>query len=119
MYFPTIVTTGISVETQTKQCHYQFHPQRTFVFFLSFLSFSAKLTENTRASYPIEFIPNAKIPCEAGHPKNIILLSCDAFGVLPPGKSQRERKEKRKREESREREREKRTEIDRQREERM
>ncbi len=42
------------------------------------------LTENTRASYPIEFIENAKIPCVAGHPKNIILLTCDAFGVLPP-----------------------------------
>ncbi len=42
------------------------------------------LTQNTRASYPIEFIPNAKIPCVGGHPKNIILLTCDAFGVLPP-----------------------------------
>ncbi len=42
------------------------------------------LTENTRASYPIEFISHAKIPCVAGHPSNIILLSCDAFGVLPP-----------------------------------
>jgi phosphoenolpyruvate carboxykinase (ATP) len=43
-----------------------------------------RLTENTRASYPIEYIPNAKIPCIAGHPRNIILLTCDAFGVLPP-----------------------------------
>ena len=43
-----------------------------------------KFTENTRAAYPIEFIPNAKIPCVAGHPSNIIFLSCDAFGVLPP-----------------------------------
>lgn len=42
------------------------------------------ITENTRASYPIEFIPNAKIPCMGGHPKNIIMLCCDAFGVLPP-----------------------------------
>jgi phosphoenolpyruvate carboxykinase (ATP) len=42
------------------------------------------ITENTRASYPIEFIPNAKIPCVGGHPKNIIFLTCDAFGVLPP-----------------------------------
>ncbi len=41
-------------------------------------------TENTRCSYPIEFIDNAKIPCIAGHPHNIILLTCDAFGVLPP-----------------------------------
>ena len=44
----------------------------------------ARLTENTRASYPIEFIPNAKTPCLGGHPQNIILLTCDAFGVLPP-----------------------------------
>jgi phosphoenolpyruvate carboxykinase (ATP) len=42
------------------------------------------LTENTRASYPIEFIENAKIPCVGSHPKNIIFLTCDAFGVLPP-----------------------------------
>ncbi len=42
------------------------------------------LTQNTRASYPIEFIPNAKIPCVGGHPQNIILLTADAFGVLPP-----------------------------------
>ncbi|KAJ1569489.1 Protein kinase C-like 1, partial [Cladochytrium tenue] len=42
------------------------------------------LTENTRCAYPIEFIPNAKLPCLGGHPKNIILLTCDAFGVLPP-----------------------------------
>ena len=44
----------------------------------------AHLTENTRACYPIEFIPNAKIPCVGGHPQNIIFLTCDAFGVLPP-----------------------------------
>jgi phosphoenolpyruvate carboxykinase (ATP) len=42
------------------------------------------LTENTRCAYPIYHIPNAKIPCIAKHPKNIILLTCDAFGVLPP-----------------------------------
>lgn len=42
------------------------------------------LTQNTRVSYPIEYIQNAKIPCVGGHPKNIILLTCDAFGVLPP-----------------------------------
>ena len=41
-------------------------------------------TENTRASYPIEYIPNAKIPCIGGHPSNIVFLTCDAFGVLPP-----------------------------------
>ncbi|KAJ3206001.1 Protein kinase C-like 1 [Dinochytrium kinnereticum] len=44
----------------------------------------ATLTENTRCAYPIDYIPNAKIPCLGGHPKNIILLTCDAFGVLPP-----------------------------------
>ncbi|KAL5988378.1 Protein kinase C-like 1 [Asimina triloba] len=42
------------------------------------------VTENTRASYPIEYIPNAKIPCVGPHPRNVILLACDAFGVLPP-----------------------------------
>jgi phosphoenolpyruvate carboxykinase (ATP) len=43
-----------------------------------------RITQNTRASYPIEFIDNAKIPCVGGHPENIIFLTCDAFGVLPP-----------------------------------
>ena len=42
------------------------------------------ITENTRAAYPIEYIPNALIPCVSGHPQNIIFLTCDAFGVLPP-----------------------------------
>jgi len=42
------------------------------------------LTENTRASYPIHFIPNIVEPCLGGHPSNIIFLTCDAFGVLPP-----------------------------------
>ena len=43
------------------------------------------LTENTRVSYPIEYIPNALIPCFANtHPSNIILLTCDARGVIPP-----------------------------------
>jgi len=42
------------------------------------------ITENTRAAYPIGYIPNAKIPCMAGHPHNIIFLAYDAFGVLPP-----------------------------------
>jgi phosphoenolpyruvate carboxykinase (ATP) len=42
------------------------------------------ITENTRGAYPIEFIHNAKIPCVAGHPTDIIFLTCDAFGVLPP-----------------------------------
>lgn len=42
------------------------------------------ITQNTRASYPIDYIANAKIPCVGGHPQNIILLTYDAFGVLPP-----------------------------------
>jgi phosphoenolpyruvate carboxykinase (ATP) len=42
------------------------------------------LTENTRCSYPVEFISNAKIPCVGPHPKNIVFLTCDAYGVLPP-----------------------------------
>jgi phosphoenolpyruvate carboxykinase (ATP) len=42
------------------------------------------ITENTRGAYPIEFIKNAKIPCVAGHPTDIIFLTCDAFGVIPP-----------------------------------
>ncbi len=42
------------------------------------------LTENTRASYPLEFIANAVPEKKAGHPKNIVLLTCDANGVMPP-----------------------------------
>lgn len=45
---------------------------------------NASITENTRAAYPIDFIPNAKVPCVGGHPRNIILLTFDAFGVMPP-----------------------------------
>ncbi|MDQ0208208.1 phosphoenolpyruvate carboxykinase (ATP) [Alkalicoccobacillus murimartini] len=42
------------------------------------------LTENTRAAYPIDYIPNALEPSVAGHPSTIIFLTADAFGVLPP-----------------------------------
>ena len=42
------------------------------------------LTENTRAGYPIEYIPNAAIPGVGGQPKTIIFLTADAFGVIPP-----------------------------------
>jgi phosphoenolpyruvate carboxykinase (ATP) len=41
-------------------------------------------TENTRIAYPLHFIANASPTGRAGHPKNIIMLTCDAFGVLPP-----------------------------------
>jgi phosphoenolpyruvate carboxykinase (ATP) len=44
----------------------------------------SSITENTRGAYPIEFIKNAKVPCMAGHPTDVIFLACDAFGVLPP-----------------------------------
>jgi phosphoenolpyruvate carboxykinase (ATP) len=42
------------------------------------------LTENTRCAYPLEFIENASPTGRAGHPRNIIMLTADAFGVLPP-----------------------------------
>ncbi|MBM3600843.1 MAG: phosphoenolpyruvate carboxykinase [Alphaproteobacteria bacterium] len=45
---------------------------------------SAKLTENTRASYPLSYIPNVSVSGRGGHPDNIIMLTADAFGVLPP-----------------------------------
>jgi phosphoenolpyruvate carboxykinase (ATP) len=42
------------------------------------------ITENTRAAYPIDYIPNAVIPGVGGHPNRIFFLTADAFGVLPP-----------------------------------
>lgn len=45
---------------------------------------SERLTENTRAAYPIEFVPNHVPQGYAGHPENIFFLTADAFGVLPP-----------------------------------
>jgi phosphoenolpyruvate carboxykinase (ATP) len=45
---------------------------------------SAAITENTRASYPIHFIPNHVPGGLGGHPSHIIFLTCDAFGVMPP-----------------------------------
>ncbi len=42
------------------------------------------ITLNTRCSYPIEYIPNAKVPCVGTHPGHVVFLTCDAFGVLPP-----------------------------------
>lgn len=43
-----------------------------------------RLTENTRSAYPLDFIPNASPTGRAGIPKNIIMLTADAFGVMPP-----------------------------------
>jgi len=42
------------------------------------------ITQNTRGAYPIEHIPNARIPCVGDHPTDVVFLTCDAFGVLPP-----------------------------------
>ncbi|MCM2502320.1 phosphoenolpyruvate carboxykinase [Aureimonas altamirensis] len=42
------------------------------------------LTENTRAAYPLHYIANASETGRAGHPRNIVMLTADAFGVLPP-----------------------------------
>jgi phosphoenolpyruvate carboxykinase (ATP) len=44
----------------------------------------ASLTANTRCAYPLDYISNASASGLGGHPKNIIMLTCDAFGVLPP-----------------------------------
>lgn len=44
----------------------------------------ASITENTRVAYPVEYIENAAIPSLGGHPKNIVFLTADAFGILPP-----------------------------------
>jgi phosphoenolpyruvate carboxykinase (ATP) len=46
--------------------------------------FDIHLTENTRAAYPVDFIENAVIPGVGGHPRNVMFLAADAFGVLPP-----------------------------------
>jgi len=45
---------------------------------------SDQITENTRAAYPISFIGNAVPSGQGGHPRNIVMLTADAFGVLPP-----------------------------------
>ncbi|MCK4657961.1 MAG: phosphoenolpyruvate carboxykinase (ATP) [Phycisphaerae bacterium] len=42
------------------------------------------ITENTRAAYPLEYIDGAVLPSMGGHPRNVVFLTCDAFGVLPP-----------------------------------
>lgn len=44
----------------------------------------SSLTENTRAGYPVTYIDNALIPSQAGHPRVVVFLTADAFGVLPP-----------------------------------
>ena len=56
-----------------------YHPETRVVDYAN-----TSITDNTRCSYPIEYIPGAKIPCVSGHPQNVIFLTADAFGVLPP-----------------------------------
>ena len=46
--------------------------------------YDASLTENTRASYPLSFIPNVETSGMGGQPENVVMLTADAFGVLPP-----------------------------------
>ncbi len=45
---------------------------------------SSEHTENTRAAYPLDFIPNTAKGSKGGHPETIVMLTADAFGVLPP-----------------------------------
>ena len=42
------------------------------------------LTENTRSAYPVEYIPNIEPSLRGGQPRNVVMLTCDAFGVMPP-----------------------------------
>jgi phosphoenolpyruvate carboxykinase (ATP) len=44
----------------------------------------ASYTENTRAAYPVDFIDRCEISGRGGHPRHVVFLTCDAFGVLPP-----------------------------------
>lgn len=46
--------------------------------------FDSSLTENMRCAYPLHYIGNASETALGGHPKNVIMLTCDAYGVLPP-----------------------------------
>ncbi len=45
---------------------------------------NSTITQNTRGAYPVEYMTNARIPCLANHPTDVIFLTCDAFGVIPP-----------------------------------
>lgn len=44
----------------------------------------SSITENTRGAYPLDFIPKAQLLGQAGHPRHVIMLTADAFGVMPP-----------------------------------
>jgi phosphoenolpyruvate carboxykinase (ATP) len=57
----------------------------TFINDTNVIDFKSKaITENTRVSYPINFIKNAKVPSISGTPENLFFLTCDAYGVFPP-----------------------------------
>ncbi|MFJ6207978.1 phosphoenolpyruvate carboxykinase (ATP) [Lysinibacillus sp. NPDC092081] len=62
------VLENVAVDPETRVCNYD----------------DGSLTENTRVAYPIQYIENIVDPSVAGHPKTIIFLTADAFGVLPP-----------------------------------
>ncbi|AVK85734.1 phosphoenolpyruvate carboxykinase (ATP) [Lysinibacillus sp. B2A1] len=62
------VLENVAVDPETRVCDYD----------------DGSLTENTRVAYPIQYIDNIVDPSVAGHPKTIIFLTADAFGVLPP-----------------------------------
>lgn len=62
------VLENVVVDEETRECNYD----------------DGSLTENTRVAYPIDYIENIVTPSVAGHPKTIIFLTADAFGVLPP-----------------------------------
>ncbi|MDM5249846.1 phosphoenolpyruvate carboxykinase (ATP) [Lysinibacillus sp. G4S2] len=62
------VLENVAVDPETRVCDYD----------------NGSLTENTRVAYPIQYIENIVDPSVAGHPKTIIFLTADAFGVLPP-----------------------------------
>ena len=62
------VLENVVVDEETRSCDYD----------------NGSLTENTRVAYPIDYIENIVTPSVAGHPKTIVFLTADAFGVLPP-----------------------------------
>ncbi|MEK4230409.1 phosphoenolpyruvate carboxykinase (ATP) [Solibacillus sp. FSL H8-0538] len=62
------VLENVVIDPQTRVCDYD----------------DGSLTENTRVAYPIDYIDNIVTPSVAGHPKTIVFLTADAFGVLPP-----------------------------------
>jgi phosphoenolpyruvate carboxykinase (ATP) len=59
---------NVIIDAETREPHYD----------------DASITENTRATYPVEHIPSCVIPGVGGHPTDVVFLTCDAFGVLPP-----------------------------------